>query len=64
MDFSGAWSDLGYGIESWQNMCLADFVSCYDLLSGAKKSSDNEDYRERILLNNKGKVRLCNKQAL
>ena len=64
MDFSGAWSDLGYGIESWQNMCLADFVSCYDLLSGAKKSSDNEDYRERILLNNKGKVRLRTKQAI
>ncbi len=59
-----SWENLGYDIESWKNMCLADFVSCYDLIYGDKKMGDKEDSRERILSNDLGKVKLRNKRAI
>ena len=45
-----------FGIQSWESMCLADFVSCYDIVYGAKKHED-ETARENTLLNNMGKLR-------
>ena len=53
-----------YGIQSWEEMCLADFVSCYDIIYGEKKQNDKEDYKERVLLNNKGKIKLRQTRAI
>ena len=36
-----------FGIQSWESMCLADFVSCYDIVYGAKKYED-EMARENV----------------
>ena len=41
------WESLGYDIESWKNMCLADFVSCYDLVYGDKKTDKKEGIWEK-----------------
>ena len=45
-------------------MCLADFVSCYDVLYGMKKMDEREDFRIRSLSNKCGKVRIRNKRAI
>ena len=50
------WND--YKIVSWEDMCLADFVSCYDLIYGKKKEEETEHVKERKLLNNLGKIKL------
>lgn len=41
-----------FKINSWEEMCLADFVSCYDIIYGKKKEEDTEHFKERYLLNN------------
>ena len=45
-------------------MCLADFVSCYDVLYGEKKTDEREDCRIRTLSNKCGKVRIRSKRAI
>ena len=59
---SSVWND--YKLESWEEMCLADFVSCYDLIYGKKKEDNMESDRERILLNKLGKIKLRNTRAI
>ena len=46
-------------------MCLADFVSCYDIVYGQQNESDmDETYKVRLLLNNLGKIKLRQRRAI
>ena len=45
-------------------MSLADFVSCYDLVYGKNKENDIEHFKERMLLNNLGKIKLRQTRAI
>ena len=53
-----------FNINSWEEMCLADFVSCYDLLYGSKDKNQEESFKERLLLNNKGKIKIRQRRAI
>ena len=54
-----------FEINSWKEMCLADFVSCYDILYGQQNECDkDESYKERLLLNNLGKIKLRQRRAI
>ena len=41
-----------FKINFWEEMSLADFVSCYDIMCGKKQEDDTEHFKERYLLNN------------
>ena len=54
-----------FEINSWNEMCLADFVSCYDIMYGDKKvTKQEENFKERLLLNNMGRIKLRSRRAI
>ena len=53
-----------FDIESWHGMCLADFVSCLDLVYGSKKHNPDMKYNEWELLDSKGRIKKRSKRAI
>ena len=53
-----------YNIHSWEDMCLADFVSCFNIVYGKKKEKLEPSQSEFELLNGKGRIRLRSKRAI
>ena len=58
-----------YDIESWDEMCLADFWSCYEIAYGKKKKNrsedDIDDTTERFFIDRKlGFVKIRSKRAI
>ena len=47
-----------YNIESFEEMCLADFISCFDIIYGSKGKQEDLSVNEYELLNNKGRIKL------
>ena len=53
-----------FEIKSWQDMCLADFVSCFDLVYGKRKKREDFPPSEYELLNEKGRIKLRGKRSI
>ena len=51
-------------IESFEEMCLADFISCLDIIYGSKGKQEDLSVNEYELLNNKGRIKLRSKRAV
>ena len=50
--------------QSWQEMCLADFVSCFDLQYGEKKEKEDLSPSHYELLDGKGRIKERGKKAI
>ena len=50
-------------IESWKSMCLADFVSLFDIIYGTKKEKELKP-NEFELLDGKGRIKIRNRRAI
>ncbi len=53
-----------FHIESWDDMCLADFWSCYDLVYGNEKNVTLETVKRRNIQDNLETVRLRGRRAV